>query len=179
MDVRLYWTGEAPEYLPPLLEALESLPEADDAPDGEVVFCPDATAFPAPAESADGIVAAIPVTAALYHPETREALAGGLAGWAERGAHFIVPPRAPPRTCACCSACPPSGCTLATNSVMLPGTSLGVGAIAAAGSVVTKPIPAWEIWSGVPARPLRTRDRGALIARGVPVAELEARSLLR
>jgi len=67
---------------------------------------------------------------------------------------------------------------LASGAVMLPGTSLGVGAIAAAGSVVTKPIPAWEIWSGVPARPLRTRDRRALIARGVPVDELEARSLL-
>ncbi|HEX6459402.1 MAG TPA: hypothetical protein VF032_10845 [Thermoleophilaceae bacterium] len=67
---------------------------------------------------------------------------------------------------------------LANNAVMLPGTSLGVGAIAAAGSVVTKPIPAWEIWSGVPAKPLRTRDRKALIARGVPVAELEAQSLL-
>lgn len=67
---------------------------------------------------------------------------------------------------------------LANNAVMLPGTSLGVGAIGAAGSVVTKPIPPWEIWSGVPARPLRVRDRGALIARGVPVEELEARSLL-
>jgi galactoside O-acetyltransferase len=66
---------------------------------------------------------------------------------------------------------------LANNAVMLPGTSLGVGAIAAAGSVVTKPIPAWEVWSGVPARPLRLRDREALIARGVPVEELEARAL--
>jgi hypothetical protein len=44
--------------------------------------------------------------------------------------------------------------------------------------VVTKPVPAWEIWSGAPARPLRVRDRDALIARGVPVEELEARSLL-
>jgi acetyltransferase-like isoleucine patch superfamily enzyme len=44
--------------------------------------------------------------------------------------------------------------------------------------VVTKPIPAWEIWSGVPARPMSIRDRDALIARGVPVVELEARSLL-
>jgi acetyltransferase-like isoleucine patch superfamily enzyme len=68
---------------------------------------------------------------------------------------------------------------LANNAVMLPGTSLGVGAIAAAGSVVTKPVPPWGIWSGVPARPLRVRDRSALIARGVPVEELEARSLLR
>jgi hypothetical protein len=29
----------------------------------------------------------------------------------------------------------------------------------------------------VPARPLRLRDREALIARGVPVEELEARAL--
>jgi acetyltransferase-like isoleucine patch superfamily enzyme len=68
---------------------------------------------------------------------------------------------------------------LATNAVMLPGTSLGVGAVAAAGSVVTKPVPAWEIWSGVPARPMGRRDRDALIARGVPVAELETRPLVR
>jgi galactoside O-acetyltransferase len=66
---------------------------------------------------------------------------------------------------------------LATNAVMLPGTSLGVGAIAAAGSVVTKTIPAWEIWSGVPARPMAVRDREALVARGVPVEELESRAL--
>jgi glycosyltransferase involved in cell wall biosynthesis len=91
MDVRLYWSGDFPEYLPPLLEALESLPETDAAPDGEVVFCPDATAFPAPAEPADGIVAAIPVTDALYHHEAREALACALAGWAQHGALFIVP----------------------------------------------------------------------------------------
>src|SRR5256885_16975135 len=91
MDVRLYWSGEPPEYLPPLLEALESLPETDGAPDGEVVFCPDATAFPAPAEPADGIVAALPITDVLYHSDTREALAGALAGWAQRGALFIVP----------------------------------------------------------------------------------------
>src|SRR4051794_23416191 len=91
MDVRLYWSGEAPEYLPPLLEALESLPETDGAPNGEVLFCPDATAFPAPAEPADGMVAAIPITDVLYDPETRDALAGALTGWAEQGALFIVP----------------------------------------------------------------------------------------
>jgi glycosyltransferase involved in cell wall biosynthesis len=85
MDVRLYWSGDFPEYLAPLLEALESLPETDDAPDGEVVFCPDATAYPPPAEHADGLVAAIPNTSGLSNG------AAELAGWAERGALFIVP----------------------------------------------------------------------------------------
>src|SRR5256885_609228 len=86
MDVRLYWDGDFPEYLPPLLEALESLPETDDAPGGEVVFCPDATAFPVPDEPADGIVAAIPNTTPLYHSDGREAFASVLSGWAGRGA---------------------------------------------------------------------------------------------
>jgi acetyltransferase-like isoleucine patch superfamily enzyme len=67
---------------------------------------------------------------------------------------------------------------VATNAVMMPGTSLGIGAIAAAGAVVTMAVPPWEVWAGVPARPLRPRDRVALVARGVPVPELERRSLL-
>jgi glycosyltransferase involved in cell wall biosynthesis len=91
MDVRLYWDGDFPEYLPPLLEALEALPETDDAPGGEVLFCPDATAFPVPDEQVDGIVAAVPDTSPLYSNERREAFAAALSGWAQRGALFIVP----------------------------------------------------------------------------------------
>jgi acetyltransferase-like isoleucine patch superfamily enzyme len=67
---------------------------------------------------------------------------------------------------------------VAANAVMLPGTSLGFGAVAAAGSVVNKPVPAWEIWAGVPARKIGVRDRDTLIARGLPIEELEAQSLL-
>src|SRR5690242_6465928 len=91
MDVRLYWDGDFPEYLPPLLEALEALPETDDAPAGEVLFCPDATAFPVPDERADGIVAAEPDTSPLYSGDGRGAFAAALSGWAQRGALFIVP----------------------------------------------------------------------------------------
>lgn len=91
MDVRLYWSGEFPEYLEPLLEALEQLPETEDAPDGEVVFCPDASAFAPPAEPADAYVAALPNTDGLYSQALREALASSLAPWAGRGALFIVP----------------------------------------------------------------------------------------
>lgn len=39
-----------------------------------------------------------------------------------------------------------------TNAVVLPGVTLGEGAVLAAGAVATKDIPAWEIWAGIPAR---------------------------
>lgn len=67
---------------------------------------------------------------------------------------------------------------VASSSTVLPGVSLGVGAVLAAGAVATRDIPPWEIWSGVPARPLRARDPEPLRARGVPVDELEARALV-
>lgn len=44
-----------------------------------------------------------------------------------------------------------------TNAIVLPGVTLGEGAVLAAGSVATKDIPAWEIWGGVPAKYLRDR----------------------
>lgn len=91
MDLRLYWSGDFPEYLGPLLEALESLAETEEAPEGEVVLCPDATAYPPPAEHADGIVAVVPNTDALYNAAIRDEFARSLSGWADRGALFIVP----------------------------------------------------------------------------------------
>jgi acetyltransferase-like isoleucine patch superfamily enzyme len=39
-----------------------------------------------------------------------------------------------------------------TNAVVLPGVRVGVGARLAAGSVLTKSIPDYEIWAGVPAK---------------------------
>lgn len=47
---------------------------------------------------------------------------------------------------------------LASGVTILPGVEVGVGAVAASGAVVTKNIPAGEIWSGVPARYVRKRD---------------------
>jgi len=43
------------------------------------------------------------------------------------------------------------------NSVILKGVSIGDGAVVAAGSVVTRSIPANEIWGGNPARKIRDR----------------------
>ncbi len=43
------------------------------------------------------------------------------------------------------------------GSVVRRGVSIGDGAIVGAGSVVTRSIPAYEIWAGVPARKLRDR----------------------
>jgi acetyltransferase-like isoleucine patch superfamily enzyme len=48
---------------------------------------------------------------------------------------------------------------IGANSVVLDGTHIERGAVIAAGSVVTKRVPAYTVWGGVPARMLR--ERGA------------------
>jgi acetyltransferase-like isoleucine patch superfamily enzyme len=47
---------------------------------------------------------------------------------------------------------------ICTNAVVLPGVTVGEGAVLAAGAVATKDIPAWETWAGVPARKIRARQ---------------------
>ena len=46
---------------------------------------------------------------------------------------------------------------LGTHVVVLPGVTIGKGAIVAAGAVVNKDIPAYEIWGGVPAKFIKER----------------------
>jgi acetyltransferase-like isoleucine patch superfamily enzyme len=46
---------------------------------------------------------------------------------------------------------------LGTHVVVLPGVTIGQGAIIAAGSVVNKDVPPYEIWGGAPARFLKKR----------------------
>ena len=46
---------------------------------------------------------------------------------------------------------------IGANAVVLKGVHIGDGAIVAAGAVVTKSIPPYEIWGGVPAKKLGTR----------------------
>lgn len=47
---------------------------------------------------------------------------------------------------------------LGVNVVVLMGVEIGEGAIVAAGAVVTKSIPPYEIWGGIPARKIGTRE---------------------
>lgn len=44
------------------------------------------------------------------------------------------------------------GCSTGTGTIILPGVTVGEGAIIGAGSVVTKSIPAWTIALGAPAK---------------------------
>lgn len=46
-----------------------------------------------------------------------------------------------------------------TGATVLPGLTLGEGAILGAMSLATHDIPPWEIWAGIPARKIWTRAR--------------------
>ena len=46
---------------------------------------------------------------------------------------------------------------LGVNVVVLKGVTIGQGAVVGAGAIMTKSIPACEIWAGVPARKVGTR----------------------
>jgi maltose O-acetyltransferase len=48
---------------------------------------------------------------------------------------------------------------LASHTVVLPGVSIGEGAVTAAGSVVTRDVPPFTMVAGVPARHVRDRPR--------------------
>ncbi len=56
------------------------------------------------------------------------------------------------------------------NAVVLPGVSVGHGAVVAAGAVVSRDVGAYEIWGGVPARLIRRRHPEALAERLVDLA---------
>jgi acetyltransferase-like isoleucine patch superfamily enzyme len=47
------------------------------------------------------------------------------------------------------------GCCIGMGSIIMPGVSIGEGSVIAAGSVVTKDVPAWTIAGGNPAKVLR------------------------
>jgi acetyltransferase-like isoleucine patch superfamily enzyme len=55
---------------------------------------------------------------------------------------------------------------IGTHVVVLAGVTIGQGAVIAAGSVVTQPVPPYEIWGGVPARFLKKRP-----GEGITVAK--------
>jgi len=49
------------------------------------------------------------------------------------------------------------GCDLGVGSIILPGVTVGRGAVVGAGAVVSRDIPAYAVAAGVPARILRYR----------------------
>lgn len=51
------------------------------------------------------------------------------------------------------------------GAVVMPGVTIGHGAVVGANAVVTRDIPPYEIWAGVPARKLRDRFEPAISAR--------------
>ncbi|WP_410494167.1 acyltransferase [Dietzia sp. IN118] len=48
-------------------------------------------------------------------------------------------------------------CWIGYGAIILRGTTIGDGAIVAAGSIVTKDIPSFEIWGGNPAKKIKDR----------------------
>lgn len=48
---------------------------------------------------------------------------------------------------------------ISAGSIILPGVSIGEGAVVAAGSVVTGDVPAWCLYAGNPARKVRDRSK--------------------
>ena len=47
---------------------------------------------------------------------------------------------------------------IGTHCVILNGVTIGKGSVIAAGAVVTKSVPSYEIWGGVPARFIKRRE---------------------
>ena len=49
-------------------------------------------------------------------------------------------------------------CWIGTGAIVLQGVTIGDGAVVAAGAVVTKDVPSYEVWGGVPAKFIRKRS---------------------
>lgn len=58
---------------------------------------------------------------------------------------------------------------IGTNAVVLPGVSVGEGAVVASGSVVTRDLAPWGVYVGSPARRVKDRPKGR-------IAELEVKA---
>lgn len=54
------------------------------------------------------------------------------------------------------------GAWVGYDAVLLPGVSLGVGSVVAAGAVVTEDVPDWTVVAGVPAEPIAHRTDDGL-----------------
>jgi maltose O-acetyltransferase len=52
---------------------------------------------------------------------------------------------------------------IGSRAMIMPGVTVGRGAVVAAGAVVTKDVPPLTIVAGVPAKPIGMRDSGATV----------------
>lgn len=59
-------------------------------------------------------------------------------------------------------------CWIGTGATILQGVNIGDGAVVAAGAVVTKDIPSYEIWGGIPAKCIRKRTEHLRYKIGAP-----------
>jgi acetyltransferase-like isoleucine patch superfamily enzyme len=48
-------------------------------------------------------------------------------------------------------------CWIAANSIILAGITIGKGSVIAAGSVVTKDVPPYSVFAGIPAKLIQSR----------------------
>lgn len=56
-------------------------------------------------------------------------------------------------------------CIVGTNSVVLPGVKIGEGAVVGACSLVKHDLEPWTVNAGTPARPIKLRNRDAVLER--------------
>ena len=59
------------------------------------------------------------------------------------------------------------GAWVGAHALLAPGVEIGAGAVVSVGSVVTQPIPSWEIWGGNPAKFLKKRVLQATQVPGI------------
>lgn len=81
------------------------------------------------------------------------------------GGEYLTGPCVPPESVSYISAPVTVGrhAVIGSGSVVLPGCSLGDGAILGALSVATRPLPPWGIYAGRPAAIIRARTQGLLV----------------
>ena len=68
---------------------------------------------------------------------------------------------------------------IGANATVLKGVTIGKGAVVAAGAIVTKDIPAYEVWGGIPAKFIKKRfDENTLILHEKMLEENNVRKTL-